>query len=245
MARAEQLRVRERPAFDLGAYEHAQQATVVGRVASFGELALEVVGDVAAARLADRLLFFDRVGRGPDRVVAPLQEAREVRLRQTHQRDEERRGQRSREVFVEVALAPVDEPVDHLVDQLAHLGLELRHLAWRELRVEQPSVLRVVGRVDRQRDQWHLVADLHDVLRREHLGMLEGPHEVLVAREPDALAEHAGRPRDRTFGMHPLVRGDRVVGGRDLEQPFDRARTVAGDRVLGVAHGICSSCGTG
>ena len=233
------------PPFDLGPHEHAQQAAVVRSVAPLRELALEVLGDVAAGRLADLLRFFHRVGHGTDRVVAPLQEARQVRLRQPHQRDEERRRQRRREVLVEVALAAIDEPVDDLVDELAHLGLELGHLPRRELRVEQPAVLRVVRRVDRQRDQRDFVADLHDVLRREHLGVLERPHDVLVARDPHAVAEHAGRARHRALRVHLAVGGDRVVGGRDVEDVVDRARRRAGDGLLGVAHGTCSSSGTG
>ena len=43
VTRAEQLGVGERPAFDLGVDEHAQQPSVVGRVASLGERALEVL----------------------------------------------------------------------------------------------------------------------------------------------------------------------------------------------------------
>ena len=51
---------------------------------------------------------------GTDRVVAPLEELREVGLGKTDQRQEDRRRQRRREVFVELALAAVDELVDDL-----------------------------------------------------------------------------------------------------------------------------------
>ena len=245
VTRPEQLGVRQRVTFDLGPHEHAQQAAVVWSVVPLRELAFEVRGDVAAGRLADLLGFFHRVRDRSDRVVAPFQEPRQVRLRESHQRDEERGGQRRGEVLVEVALTAIDEPVDDLVDELAHLGLELGHLPRRELRVEQPAVLRVVGRVDRQRDQRHFVADLDDVLRREHLGVLERPHDVFVARDPHAVAEHARRARDRALGVHLLVGGDRVVRGRDVEDAVDRARSRTGDGLLGVAHGTCSSSGTG
>ena len=102
---------------------------------------------------------------------------------QAHQREEDRRRQRRGEVLVEVALAARHELVDDLVDERTRLGFELGHALRRELRVEQAPVLRVLGRVDRQRDQRDVVADLDDVLRREHLGVLERPEHVVVARQ--------------------------------------------------------------
>ncbi len=173
-------------------------------------------------RLADLLRFFHGLRVGPDRVVAPLEEAGKVALRQPHQRDEERRRERRREVLVEVARAGVDEAVDDLVDELAHLGLDLAHLLRREERVEQPAVLGVVGRVDGERDERHLVADLDDIFRREDLGMLERPHDVLVARQPDAVAEDAGRAGHGTLRLEILVRRDRILRGVGREQHLHR-----------------------
>src|SRR5207248_8257204 len=105
------------------------------------ERGLEVILDRVAGLLADAFPLLEGRGLGPDRVVAPLQELRQIRVRETGQREEEGRWQRRREVFVEVTLAVVDERVDRLVHELAHLVLELRHLPRRELRVEKAAVL--------------------------------------------------------------------------------------------------------
>jgi len=88
-----------------------------------------------------------------DRVVAPHEELRQVFLGQTQEREEDRRRQGRGEIFMEIALAAVDERVDDLVDEFAGLGFEVGHPLGRELRVEDAPVLRVLGRVDRERDE--------------------------------------------------------------------------------------------
>ena len=131
----------------------------------------------------------------------------------------------------------VDELVDDLVDEVARLGLELGHPLRRELRVEQAAVLRVLGRVDRQRDERHVVADVDDVLRREHLGVLERPEHVVVARQRHAVAaEHARLAADRTACRAPR-------GTRDADRRRTRCektstsvvvRSSGGNGVVGV-----------
>jgi len=57
-----------------------------------------------------------RIDVGTDDVVAPAEELGKVPLRQAHQPQEDRRGQRRREVLVEVAMPPVRDGVDQARD---------------------------------------------------------------------------------------------------------------------------------
>jgi len=85
---------------------------------------------------------------------------------------------------VEVAAVAVREFGDDPVDEHARVGLDGRHLLGRELGVEQPAVLGVLGRVDLERDQRVLLTDRHRLERgRERLRVLQRPLHVRVPAE--------------------------------------------------------------
>ena len=192
VADPELLGLGERTAVDLAGLDLGEQP-VVGVLALLLERGHEVVVDRVARGVALRLDLLRRLPLGTDRVVAPAQEVGEVALREPDEREEDRGRQRRREVLVELARALVGEAVDDLVHERTRFGLERRHLRGRELRVEHAAVLAVLGRVDRQRDQRLVVAEVDHVLRGEHLGVLERPPDVVVGRHVHGVAaEHAG-----------------------------------------------------
>ena len=131
-----------------------------------------------------------------DHAVLPHQKLVEVFQRQAEQLQENGARQRYRELLVEVAFAPVGEPVDHLVDQLGDPRFASGHLARSEQRVEDAAVLRVLGRIDLQRNQRSNVAQIDRIhVRREQLGVLERHLDVGQAAEYHRLRrpEHRGR----------------------------------------------------
>ena len=111
----------------------------------------------------------------------------------------------------------VDERVDQLVGELAHLVLELVDLARREQGVEQLAVLQVVGRVDLQRDERTVVAEMDRVhVGREDLGVAQREHHVLVAGDDHAHV----RVHHRALVVEPVVDGLRACHDLGVE---DRA----------------------
>ena len=113
--------------------------------------------------------------------------------RQPHQAEEHRRREQLGELLGEVALAAIDERVDELVDAARDVGLLLVHALGREQRVDQLAVLRVLGRVDVERDQRPHVAERHVDVRREQLVVAQ--HEVVeLAAEHHDDAVHRAMP---------------------------------------------------
>lgn len=108
--------------------------------------------------------------------VAQAQEHAQLLLGQTHQAEEHRRREDLGEFLGEVALAAVDESVDEPVDPTRDVGLLLVHATRCEEGVEDLAVLRVVRRVDVERDQAADVAETQVDLGREQLVMPE--HEL-------------------------------------------------------------------
>ena len=134
--------------------------------------------------------------------------------RQIAQLQEDRAGQRHRQLGVEVAGATLDEPVDELVDQAAHLLVERDEVAGAQVRVHHPAVLDVVGRVDLQRQQRPLLPDVdgRDV-GAEDLRVLEGELHVLVAADQVGV-RHLQHRGDGHLVAQRLVERDRI--GRHL-----------------------------
>ena len=105
-------------------------------------------------------------------------------------------GSGTDEFLVEVTLAPIGEPVDRLVHQLGDEWLPSGHLPRSEQRVEDPAVLRMLGRIDLQRNQRADVAQIDRVhVRREQLGVLERHLDVGEAAQHHRprRPEHRGR----------------------------------------------------
>ena len=117
------------------------------------------------------------------------------------------------------------KPVDHLVHQLGDGRFARGHLARREQRVEDAAVLRVLGRVDLQRDQRPHVAEVDGIhVRREHVGALERHLDV------GETAEHhrsCGRPEHRGRLAQRLVHR---LGFRETRH-----------RLVDIAFGVCHS----
>ena len=115
---------------------------------------------------------------------------------------------------MEVARTSSGETVDDLVDQLAGVGFERCDLARAELGIHQPAVLGVVRRIDLQRDERAILADVDgDQIRREDLGMPERELHVLVPAD-DVRSFDALEHRDRTVLAQRGVERHRL--GRDL-----------------------------
>ena len=98
---------------------------------------------------------------------------------QAHQAEEHRRREQLGELLGEVALAAVDELVDEPVDPPGDVLFLLVHALGREQRVEQLAVLRVLRRIDVQRDERPDVAQVHLDPGREQLVVAQ--HELGVA----------------------------------------------------------------
>jgi len=86
-----------------------------------------------------------------DHAVLPLQKSVEVFQRQAEQLQEYSAWKRHSELLVEVAFAPIREPVDHLVHQFGDPGFSPGHLPRGGQRIEDATVLRVLRRIDLQR----------------------------------------------------------------------------------------------
>src|SRR5947208_3111724 len=80
--------------------------------------------------------------------------------RQPEQLQEDGAWQRNGELVVEVAFAPLGEAVNHLVHQLGDARFAPGHLPRGEQGVEDATVLRVLRRVDLQRDHRSDVAEV-------------------------------------------------------------------------------------
>ena len=111
VADAEQLGLVERAAVDGGVDDLGQQACRRARARRSAIALAEVVGDGVGGLLADARGALVVAGRdvGPDRVVPPLEEHREVLVGQAHQRQEDARRQRRGELLVEVARPALGE----------------------------------------------------------------------------------------------------------------------------------------
>ena len=97
---------------------------------------------------------------------------------------------------VEIAFAPIGEAVDHLVHQLGDLWFTAGHLARSEQRIEDATVLGVLGRVDLQRDQRSHVAEVDRVhIRREQFGVLQRHLDVGEAAEDNRRLRRAKHRR--------------------------------------------------
>ena len=126
---------------------------------------------------------------------------------------------------MEVARPAPGEAVDELAHERPHVGLELLDLAGHELRVEQAPVLRVLRRVDFERDLRLLAEVQVHVGGREVLRVAHRPEDVLVPVEEDLAPRLAVAPGDGALLAQPPVDGVRVVGGGRREQ---RARRIGG-----------------
>ena len=104
-----------------------------------------------------------------------VEEHVQLRDREPEQAQEHRRGERLGQRRGELAGAVGDEAVDELVDQLRDVRLDQVHPLGGEDRIEQLAVLRVLRRVDLQRDQRHRLPEVDRLHGRgEDLGVLEG-----------------------------------------------------------------------
>ena len=125
-----------------------------------------------------------------------------------------------------VALAPIGEPVDHLVDQLADAGFPPGHLPGSEQRIQDAAVLRVLGRIDLQWDHRADVAEIDGVhVRREQFGAFERHLYVGEAAENHRLRrpEHRGRFAQRL--IHRLW--FRETHHRLIDEPFGFCHVVS------------------
>ena len=121
---------------------------------------------------------------------------------------------------MDVTPTAVDERVDEAVHDRPAVGVELPDPLRRELGIEEAPILGMVGRVDLERDERLVLTD-RDRLgpRREHVGVPQRPHGLLVARhvdggdplEPDA-------PRHRAGGTQGGVHLVGCVGVARVEQ---------------------------
>ena len=161
--------------------------------------ALEVLVDLVRRRCRRLAVFFEATrSLRADHVVLPREELVKVFEWKSEQLEEHRARQWDREFLVEVAPAAVGEAVDDLVHQRADGRFARGHLPRREERVEDAAVLRVVGRVDLQRDQRPHIAEVDGIhVRREHVGALERHLDVREATENHgsfrSRPEHRGR----------------------------------------------------
>ena len=131
-------------------------------------------------------------------------------------------------------LAARDDPVEQLVDELAHLGFEWRDRARVEPLGEEPSVPRVQWRIDLEWDEVMALADVDRLgRRREHLRVLQGPQRVGVAADPDGhLTGEPGDARDRALVAQPGVAGRGVVTGPGFDEEQARgSMSLTGDRL--------------
>ncbi|MFN8027024.1 MAG: hypothetical protein U0W40_11925 [Acidimicrobiia bacterium] len=178
-----------------------------------------------------------------DDAVLHAQERGQLLPRQAHEAEEHRRRERHRELVGEVAVPPVGKGVEEPVEARGDVVLDRVHALRCEQRVEHFAVLRVVGRVDRQRDQRSHVAQRHAaaVRRREPLRVTErlvdrvarlDDHEAVHDLPRRALLEHGAVARLRRREVEELlervgVRGRVDVRGAGLlfhgRSPFDAA----------------------
>ena len=103
-----------------------------------------------------------------------------------------------------------DEPVDQLVDHRPHAVLAREDLARREVRIQDAPVLHMIGRVDLQRDERTLLADVdrHEI-RAEDLGMLQCELHVVVPAD-DVGAGNVDEPGDGGLVPQEPVEGQRI-----------------------------------
>ena len=164
---------------------------------------------------------------GPQDAVAEVQERRELVPREAHEPEEHRRRQQLRELLGEVALAAVGERVDEVVDACGDVGFLRLHLLRGEDRIEDLPVLRVLGRIDVQRDQRPDVAEIQTAHRREQLVV----PEHVVGELP------AERDGEAFVGLEVAAVVDRLaverLRGGEIED-----RLQAGGRGIGIVHGL-------
>ncbi len=224
MADPEELVAGERTAFEIGVDQFTEEA-ISRRFAGAVDGGLEVAADGLTGGGPDGRGAFEVAGIDgrTDRVVAPLQEGREVLLGQPHQTQEDGRWERCRELLVEITTARVDEPVEEAVDQRSHIGLELCDPFGDERAVEQPAVARVQRRVHLHRDQWLFLTDRQRLGGgREHLRMTERPRDALVVEQVDAGHVRGRRARHRAALTQLSVGLGRIVGDAGFEQELGR-----------------------
>jgi hypothetical protein len=94
-----------------------------------------------------------------------------------------------RELVGEVARAACDERVDEAVDARGDVVLERVDATRCEQRVEQPAVLDVIGRVDREREQGPDVPLFDEIGRREGAGVLEDIVDQCATRRDDGAVD--------------------------------------------------------
>lgn len=144
-------------AFDLASQEQAEQV-----VLWFSEPLVEHGVEVGIDRVRGRLLHGDGLGApvrrpadvvGADHPVLHAQKDVEVLDRQSEKDEEDLGGEQGREFGGEVDAGSVAEAIDEGVGEVRDRLLQLGHLAGCEQRVEELSVLLVVGRVDLERDE--------------------------------------------------------------------------------------------
>ena len=125
--------------------------------------------------------------------------------------------------------------VDHLVHQLGDLWFTAGHLARSEQRIEDATVLRVLGRVDLQRDHRSDVAEVDRVhVRREQFGVLQRHLDVGEAAENNHLlrrAKHRRRLPQRL--VHRLRLGETRHRLVDVPLGFCHAASVTSASMAG------------
>ena len=218
---------------DLGVEEVREQVVLplhLALVEDLVEVVVDRVGDlllVVAGLLRSVELAGDVVG--PDDAVLHGEEPVQLVEGQAEQGEEHLGGERDGELLGEVHLAPVDEPIDQVVDQLGDLVVHQGHLAGGEERVEELAELLVVRRVDLQRDHGPLVLEVDRVhVGGEDLGVPERFVDLRPARQEHAVAVRQVDRHDRVlahelvdglgvgrhFGIHARQRVHQAGGGR-------------------------------
>jgi hypothetical protein len=180
------------PPVELCVHQPADEvvAVVARRVAP-----VELRGEPRVTRVERRhpLLGRDRVVvvAAEDRVLE-LEEPPELRPRDPHDRQEDRRRERLAPLQVRVGLTAIDERVDQLLGALAHTRFEDGHLPRCEHRIEDLAPLGVVGAVELERDGDVAAAEADDLAFLAFEKAHRGPE----------LA-HVVRPRQRLDVGHP------------------------------------------
>ena len=203
----EDLGVVEALPVDLGVAQPHDKRVVIALLDLAGDLLVEV----------DRHLHHDvhrrcRLGRslrGLD-LLGPSIQPRDVLVRESHEPREHAERDRDGDVLDGVELALRDRGVDHARDARADVALELADRVGHERALQDPAVLRVLGRVLEQQQ-----VAVH-VERVDLIGMQEDPgpvgaerlrvaadlRDLGVARERPEAAAAGGVPADRRLGAH-------------------------------------------
>jgi uncharacterized protein YjhX (UPF0386 family) len=200
--------------------DHRGQYVVAGGSDVVVDGALEVVVNLLGHRRRGLVAAVEaRFALRADHAVLPHQELVEVLQRQAEQLQEHGARKGHRELLVEVAFAPIGEAVDHLVHQLGDARFTSGHLSRSEQRVENATVLRMLGRIDLERDQRADIAEIDGVhVRREQFGALECHLDVGEATENHRLGGPEHRCRFPQCLIHRLR--FRETHHRLIDEPF-------------------------